>query len=139
GTLLSCKCGQTIRSGAARRHRMSISDCPSRSTIRSSPMAKSTTRSRRPQQRHHDEPEAQEPSALPAAATAVEAPPAESASPPAPSRANDDVASFDAETNAKYEQVKGGKLFIKDLQQMDVLALHEIAKQENIPDFIGLK
>src|SRR5207237_3028192 len=52
---------------------------------------------------------------------------------------SDDVSSFDAETNAKYEQVKGGKLFIKDLQQMDVLALHEIAKQENIPDFIGLK
>ena len=52
---------------------------------------------------------------------------------------SDDVASFDAETNAKYEQVKGGKLYIKDLQQMDVLKLHEIAKQEQIPDYIGLK
>jgi transcription termination factor Rho len=51
----------------------------------------------------------------------------------------DDVASFDAETNAKYEQVKGGKLYIKDLQQMDVLALHEIARAEGISDYIGLK
>src|SRR5205814_3286973 len=52
---------------------------------------------------------------------------------------SEDVGSFDAETNAKYEQVKGGKLFIKDLQQMDVHQLHEIAKNEGIPDFIGMK
>src|SRR5205814_3935780 len=51
----------------------------------------------------------------------------------------DDVASFDAETNAKYEQVKGGKLYIKDLQTMDVHGLHEIARQEGIADYIGLK
>ncbi|HSZ56371.1 MAG TPA: transcription termination factor Rho [Tepidisphaeraceae bacterium] len=50
-----------------------------------------------------------------------------------------DVGSLDAETNAKYEQVKGGKLYIKDLQMMDVHALHDIAKQEGIPDYIGLK
>ena len=52
---------------------------------------------------------------------------------------SDDIASLDAETNAKYEQVKGGKLYIKDLQQMDVLKLHELAKQENIADYIGMK
>jgi transcription termination factor Rho len=52
---------------------------------------------------------------------------------------SDDVASLDAETNAKYEQVKGGKLYIKDLQQMDVLALHEIAREEGIQDYIGMK
>src|SRR5208282_2239463 len=60
----------------------------------------------------------------------------------APDRAPDvseDVASFDAETNAKYEQVKGGKLYIKDLQQMDVVSLHDIAKQEGIVDFAGMK
>ncbi|MBC8105676.1 MAG: transcription termination factor Rho, partial [Anaerolineae bacterium] len=51
----------------------------------------------------------------------------------------EDVSSIDAETNAKYEQVKGGKLFIKDLQQMDVIALHDIAKQEGIQDYVGLK
>jgi transcription termination factor Rho len=52
---------------------------------------------------------------------------------------SDDVGDFDAETNAKYEQVKGGKLFIKDLQQMEVIALHEIARQEGIQDYVGLK
>ena len=51
----------------------------------------------------------------------------------------EDVGGIDAETNAKYEQVKGGKLYIKDLQQMDVHRLHEIAKQEGIQDYIGLK
>src|SRR5215203_1281018 len=51
----------------------------------------------------------------------------------------EDVGSFDAETNAKYEQVKGGKLYIKDLQQMDIHKLHDIAKQEGIADYIGLK
>jgi len=52
---------------------------------------------------------------------------------------SEDVANFDAETNAKYEQVKGGKLYIKDLQTMDVHKLHEIAKEEGIADYIGLK
>jgi transcription termination factor Rho len=51
----------------------------------------------------------------------------------------EDVSSIDAETNAKYEQVKGGKLYIKDLQQMDILGLHEIARAENIQDYVGLK
>src|SRR5438874_1108095 len=78
-----------------------------------------------------------------AAATAVEqAPP-----PPAKQESTggggggtgEDVADFDQETNAKYEQIKGGKLYIKDLQQMDVHQLHEIAKQEGIQDYIGLK
>ncbi len=56
-----------------------------------------------------------------------------------PESRGEDVADFDAETNAKYEQVKGGKLYIKDLQQMDVPQLHEIAKQENILDYVGMK
>src|SRR4029077_11596677 len=73
----------------------------------------------------------------PPAATAVaEEAPMESAKPQA---AGECVSAIDAETNAKYEQVKGGKLYIKDLQQMDVIGLHEIAKAENIQDFIGLK
>ncbi len=50
-----------------------------------------------------------------------------------------DVADFDAETNAKYEQVKTGKLYIKDLQRMEVADLHEIAKEEDIQDFVGMK
>src|SRR4051812_15409232 len=51
----------------------------------------------------------------------------------------EDVADFDQETNAKYEQVKGGKLYIKDLQTMDVHQLHEIAREEGIQDYVGLK
>src|SRR4051794_38935737 len=63
-------------------------------------------------------------------ATAVEAPPAEKPerkertgggdqqSSGGGSQGSEDVSAIDAETNAKYEQVKGGKLYIKDLQQM---------------------
>ncbi len=69
----------------------------------------------------------------------------EPVAPPAPAPSNNngsggDVAiSMDAETNAKYEQVKGGKLYIKDLQVMDIHGLHDIARAEGIQDFIGLK
>src|SRR5436190_20202455 len=69
-----------------------------------------------------------------ATATAIAPPPAPDAVP-----RNDDVSAIDAETNAKYEQVKGGKLYIKDLQQMDMHALNEIAKEENLQEFIGMK
>ncbi len=91
-------------------------------------MAKSTPRPRRP---HQAEPDQQD---QPQQQTAVETAPVTSSG-----QQTEDVGSFDAETNAKYEQVKGGKLYIKDLQQMDVIKLHEIAREENIPDFIGLK
>ena len=128
-------------------------------------MAKSTSRSRRP--RETAEPEVQQNESVETptpAATAVEAAPAETprseaASTDAPPKretrndqggsrggrnenkqgGSDDVADFDAETNAKYEQVKGGKLYIKDLQQMEVVGLHEIARQEGIQDYVGLK
>src|SRR5688572_17991718 len=80
-----------------------------------------------------------------AAATAVEAapPPPHKQPQPEPQHSGggtgEDVADFDQETNAKYEQVKGGKLYIRDLQQMDVHQLHDIAKQEGIQDYVGLK
>src|ERR1051325_10741976 len=77
-----------------------------------------------------------------ATATAVEAPPAPRVDRPAEKPAgggSTDISSIDEETNARYEQVKGGKLYIRDLQQMDVHQLHEIAKQEGIQDYIGLK
>ena len=51
----------------------------------------------------------------------------------------EDIGAIDAETNAKYEAVKGGKLFIKDLQQMEVHQLHDIAKSEGILDYVGMK
>jgi transcription termination factor Rho len=102
------------------------------------PMAKSISRSRRTEK--EPESEAQEQSAV---ATAVEAAPEPEREKESTSHGrnhySDDIASFDAETNAKYEQVKGGKLFIKDLQQMEVHQLHEIAKDENILDYVGMK
>src|SRR5687768_10335211 len=98
-------------------------------------MAKSSApRSRRPHQ-HQAEPEQIEKPEKPAATAVAEPAPQQQES----KSGSEDVASFDAETNAKYEQVKGGKLYIKDLQQMDILGLHEIARAENIQDYIGLK
>src|ERR1700712_197182 len=123
-------------------------------------MAKSTTprtrRSEKPQPPAEIEvPEQSAAKQSSESAVAVEAPPAppapvtlpraEAPAPPTPARTPDapvtseDVGSFDAETNARYEQVKGGKLFIKDLQVMDIHGLHDIARQEGIPDYIGLK
>jgi transcription termination factor Rho len=51
----------------------------------------------------------------------------------------EDMAGIDAETNAKYENVKQQKLYIKDLQQMEVTGLHKIAQEEGIQDYVGLK
>jgi transcription termination factor Rho len=45
---------------------------------------------------------------------------------------------IDAETHAKYEEVKRGDLHIKDLQKLAVDALHEIAKQEGLSEYTGL-
>ena len=86
------------------------------------------------------EPKEQETAAV-AVEAAVAAPeePARKSDEPVTATATEDVANFDAETNAKYEQVKGGKLYIKDLQMMDVHKLHEIAKAEGIVDYVGLK
>jgi transcription termination factor Rho len=127
-------------------------------------MAKTTPTRRRVSQPHvrHHQPEVEEstPKTEPATTTVAEPPPAPAAETPVPapqpaasngdsapatapapatSTPSEDVVNFDAETNAKYEQVKGGKLYIKDLQMMDVHKLHEIAKDEGIPDYIGLK
>src|SRR5262245_57132750 len=77
--------------------------------------------------------------------TALEAPPPVAARPTPPPAENtatttgEDVGAIDAETNAKYEQVKGQKLYIKDLQQMEVTGLHELARDEGIQDYLGMK
>ncbi len=52
--------------------------------------------------------------------------------------ASDVVADFDKEMQAKYEKVKKGSLHIKDLQKMDVTELHEMAKEEDLMDFVSL-
>jgi len=48
-------------------------------------------------------------------------------------------AAIDAETHAKYEEIKRGELHITDLQKMTVAELHEIAKKEGLTEFTGLK
>jgi transcription termination factor Rho len=46
---------------------------------------------------------------------------------------------FDAETNARYEEVKRGGTHIIELQQMTMQQLLKTAKDENIQDYTGLK
>ena len=52
---------------------------------------------------------------------------------------NDGTSTIDAETHAKYEEVKRGDLHIKDLQKLNVDDLHEIAKIEGLTEYTGLK
>ncbi len=63
------------------------------------------------------------------------APPAEVVEPTAE---HDENADLDQEMHAKYERVKKGELHITDLQRLTVAELHEIAKQEEIPDYPSL-
>ncbi len=46
---------------------------------------------------------------------------------------------IDAETHAKYEEIKRGDVHITELQKMTVVELHEVAKQEGLTEFTGLK
>src|SRR5688500_616229 len=104
----------------------SLRETPSH-LLESSLMAKSQSRSRRPHPRERDaeqEPqeirEVKQPAAATATAVAEPAPPPPQPQTPVTSQTGEDVSAIDAETNAKYEQIKGGKLYIKDLQQMDI-------------------
>jgi len=42
-------------------------------------------------------------------------------------------------THEKYERIKRGSLYLTDLQKLTVAELHEIAKNENIQEYTGLK
>jgi transcription termination factor Rho len=42
-------------------------------------------------------------------------------------------------THAKYERIKKGSLYLKDLQKLSVAELHEIAKREGLVEYSGLK
>jgi transcription termination factor Rho len=105
-------------------------------------MAKSSSRSRRHQNAPASDVESLETSS-PDTTVVEAAPPPPEPKPEEPRNEkperSEDVANIDAETNARYEQVKQQKLYIKDLQQMDVTQLHEIAKTEGIQDYVGLK
>jgi transcription termination factor Rho len=47
--------------------------------------------------------------------------------------------SIDEETHAKYEEVKKGELHITDLQKMTVEKLHDLAKDQGLVEYTGLK
>ena len=59
-----------------------------------------------------------------------------SSSPPPPPPTVD---SIDAETHARYEEVKRGDLHITQLQKMTVTELHDVAKTEGLTEYTGLK
>jgi len=46
---------------------------------------------------------------------------------------------IDAETHAKYEEIKKGDIHITELQRMSVAELHDVAKQEDLDEYTGLK
>ena len=49
------------------------------------------------------------------------------------------VPAIDAETHAKYEEIKKGDIHITQLQRMTVQELHEVAKSEGLEEYTGLK
>jgi len=63
--------------------------------------------------------------------------PAAPSSPPPPPPPT--VDSIDAETHARYEEVKRGDLHITQLQKMTVTELHDVAKTEGLTEYTGLK
>ena len=46
---------------------------------------------------------------------------------------------IDPETHAKYEEIKRGSTHLSELQRMTVQELHEVAKNEGLEEFTGLK
>ncbi len=46
---------------------------------------------------------------------------------------------IDAETHAKYEEIKRGNIHITELQRMSVQELHEVARMEGVEETTGLK
>ncbi len=42
-------------------------------------------------------------------------------------------------THAKYERIKKGSLYLKDLQKLNVAELHDLAKKEGLTEYSGLK
>ena len=50
-----------------------------------------------------------------------------------------DTDAIDAETHAKYEEIKRGDIHIKELQRMTVAELHDVAKKAELTEYTGLK
>src|SRR5215204_3459122 len=59
--------------------------------------------------------------------------------PPPPPDNNDEHIGFDAETNNRYEQIKRGTTHISELQQMTMVQLQKVAKDEALTEYSGLK
>jgi len=51
----------------------------------------------------------------------------------------DVLSPMDQETHAKYEEIKRGEIHITELQKMNVQELHDVAKQEGLEEYTGLK
>ncbi len=72
---------------------------------------------------------------VPPPLTTVDVPPEQ----PAREKRGDETGDAGDETNARYEEVKRGTMYITELQQMTMQQLLKIAKEENIQDVAGLK
>ena len=59
--------------------------------------------------------------------------------PPTMDDLEQDSSPIDAETQARYEEVKRGSVHITELQKMSASELHEVAKGEGLEDYTGLK
>ncbi|MCS7159842.1 MAG: Rho termination factor N-terminal domain-containing protein, partial [Gemmatales bacterium] len=51
----------------------------------------------------------------------------------------DDDSPYDPELKAKYNQIKRGQSKLSELQKMSMQQLLKLAKEEGVPDFVGLK
>src|SRR5262249_36307800 len=95
-----------------------------------SPNGEDTLHSASPDLSPAGEPEAYRPEA-----TATEV-----SEPPRPETYSDDgFAVFDEEINNRYEEIKRGSTHISELQQMTMLQLLKVAKEEGLTDYTGLK
>jgi transcription termination factor Rho len=52
---------------------------------------------------------------------------------------DEDYSPYDPETKARYEQIKRNESRLADLQKMTMQQLLKLAKEEGVPDFVGLK
>ncbi len=76
-------------------------------------------------------------SATRAASTVAEAEPVQEK--PEPPVVEEVEGPIDAETHAKYEEIKRGEIHITELQRMTVQELHDVAKAEGLSEYTGLK
>jgi transcription termination factor Rho len=60
-------------------------------------------------------------------------------SPPAQYEGERSSTPIDPEMHAKYEEIKRGSTHLSELQRMTVQELHEVAKNEDLDEFTGLK